>query len=61
MSTDKPYRGVNNPSNPHERPLGKFLRGRETPVGDPYVMLRNGQILRDDTWARWQYEGRAFR
>jgi len=61
-STDaEEYRGCYNPLNPHESPLGKFLRGRARPVSDPYVLLCNGQILRDDTWARWQQEGRAFR
>jgi hypothetical protein len=59
-TTTDEYRGCYNPLNPHERPLGKFLRGRERHVSDGYQKLRNGQILRDDTVERWRKEDRLM-
>lgn len=48
MESSQTYRGAKNPNNPHERPLGKFLRGRERHVGKGYGRLPNGQVVRLD-------------
>jgi len=54
--------GTERNPNPHEPSLGAFLRSLQSHVNDGYVLLKNGQTLREDTWERWQvqgYRGRA--
>lgn len=41
--------GIEKNPNPHESSLGSFLRALERPVSRGYVLLRNGQIVREDT------------
>lgn len=50
--------GTEKNPNPKSVSLGKFLRGLLVPVSRGYVRLANGQILREDTVARWEWEGR---
>lgn len=40
--------------NPHEAPLRKFLFALSRPVSDGYLRLRNGQIVREDTYEHWK-------
>lgn len=46
--------GTEKSPNPKSSPLGKFLRSLESHVSLGYVSLRNGQLIREDTWERWQ-------
>lgn len=48
--------GTEKKPNPHEPPLGKFLRSLESHVSLGYVGLRNGQIIRQDTRDRMELE-----
>lgn len=51
--------GTERNQNPHEARLGKFLRAIARPVRVGYVYLRNGQIVRRDTFERWKAQGKA--
>jgi len=50
--------GTEKNPNPKSSPPSKFLRSLERPVGKGYVSLRNGMILREDTYKRWTGEVR---
>jgi hypothetical protein len=50
--------GTEKRPNPKTAPLGKFLRALARPTGRGYVQTRSGQLVREDTWERWQAEGR---
>lgn len=47
--------GTEKRPNPHEPTLTKFLRSLSRPVSKGYVRLRNGQILRQETFDYWKF------
>lgn len=53
--------GTERKPNPCDAPLGRFLRATARPISAGYVQLRNGQIVREDTFERMKREAAARR